>query len=96
MPPVEFVDLAQTKALEECTISEAGNEMRRVDRYESQERLDIEVVVVIVGDEDQVNRWQIGKGEPGLAHALRPNVAKWARALGIHGVRQDIEPGELN
>jgi len=96
LPPVKLIHPAQAEALEEGAVPETGDEVRCVRRLELQECFDIQVVVVIVRDEDQMDRRQIGEGESRITHASRPQMPKRTRALGIDGIRQDVESGKLD
>jgi len=62
LPPVELINSAQPKAFEEGAVPKARDEVRRVHGFQSNQCFDIQVVVVIVRDEDHMNRRQIGKG----------------------------------
>jgi hypothetical protein len=54
------------------------------------------MVVVVVRDEDHMNRWQIGEGKARIAHAPRTKVSEWARTLGINGIRKKVESRKLD
>src|SRR5690349_19809592 len=64
-------------------------------RLQPQQGLDVQVVIVVVRDEDQVNRWQVLEREAWVAYTLRSEVAKWTHALRIDRVGEHIQTPEL-
>src|SRR5882757_4466196 len=95
LPPVELVHRVQAELLEKSSVPEAGDESRRVHFLETQECFDIEVVVVIVRDEHQMDRWQLLKRKAGITDAFRADATERTGALRINRIGQYIEAREL-
>ncbi len=95
MPPIQVVHRADAKLLQEGTIAESGYESGRMRLVQPQQRLDVEVVIVVVCHEDQVNGRQILEGQAGSAHAFGAEAAKGTDALRVHGIGQNVEAVEL-
>ena len=55
LPPIQLVNLAYAEFREKCPVAEAGDEPRRVLLLQPQQRLDVQVVIVVVGDEQYVD-----------------------------------------
>ena len=72
LPPVELINSAQAEAFEEGAVSKARDEVRGVYGFESNQRLDIEMIVMIMRDENHVNGRQVGKGKSRITNTLRP------------------------
>src|SRR3984893_12224684 len=95
LPPVQLVNLAYAEFREKCPFAEAGDEPRRVLLLQPQQRLDVQVVIVVVCDEHQVNRWQRLKCEAWVADAPWTETAERTDALRIDRIRQHVEAVEL-
>ena len=54
------------------------------------------MVVVIVADQHEVDRRQLGKGDARRVDALRPGEGEGRDALRPDRVGQDVEPGRLD
>src|SRR5207237_6180943 len=96
LPPVELVHSLQLKLLQKRSVPQAGDEARVMRFLEPHERVDIEMVVVVVSDEHEVDRRQLIKREPRGAYPLGADPPQGAYPLRIHRVREDIQTPELD
>ncbi len=67
----------------------------QVAQHGAGQRLDVEMVVVVVCDQYGIDRRQVVEGDARRVDALRPHEAEGAGALGIDRVDQEVEPGDL-
>ena len=96
VPPVQLFD-ARDPALPEPGLEpERHHEERVVRRGQPRDRPGIEVVVVIVGDHDDVDLRQVLEGEPRGTEPARARPGQRAGPLAPVGVGQDREPVELD
>ena len=63
MPPVEFDDAAKAGAADEGSVGERSDDERIVGAGEGAEGGEIAVVVMVVAEEDDVDRRELGKGK---------------------------------
>src|SRR5262249_12280821 len=62
---------------------------------QADQRLDIQMVVMVVCDQDQVNRRQVSERKARIAHASRSNVAEGTDALRVDRIRKNVQAAEL-
>ncbi len=74
----------------DCIIAEWGDEMRLVTALQYPKRFEIHVVVVIVGDQHDIDWWQVTHSDARRVHAFRTCKSEWARPFGPDRIGQDV------
>src|SRR5882762_3587220 len=95
LPPIQLVNCADAEFRQESPVAEAGDESRRVRLVQSQQRLDIQMVIVVVCDEHQMDGRQRFKCESWVADAPGPDAAERTDALRVDWIGQHVETVEL-
>ncbi len=92
LPPVDLDAARDALLLEECDVPEAGDDRHLVRLGETTQRLDAEVVVVVVADENHVDRRQILEAQSWWSKALGSCELDGAGALGPDRVVKKFKP----
>ena len=71
LPPVELSNATEPVLRQKRTIPEAGHEQRLMRAFQTPQRVEIEVVVMIVADQHQVDTRKLLERQPGRTNALR-------------------------
>ena len=61
LPPIEFDDIAHAAFFQPSLVAQRGDDQRAVFPREPAQRGQIEVVIVIVTDQDEVDRRELGE-----------------------------------
>jgi hypothetical protein len=77
-------------------VAERRHGLRVVAAADHAEARQIHMVVVVVGDEQQVDLGKIGKSAPGWAGAFRPGPGDGRAALGEDGVGEDGQAADAD
>src|SRR3569833_3972738 len=96
LPPVELMHGAQAVLAENRFVSQARDHSLLMPGFVSGQCIQVQVVVVVVADQDQVDWRQLIKRQSRGAYAFRASAAQWANALGVYGVRQDVQAAKLD
>jgi len=89
------MDLSKAQATQWHLKAKRAEDDRAMSGSNALERGPVEVVVVVVADEQDVNRWQILKADAGSAVALGPGELHGAGAARPDRVGEDIEAAGL-
>ena len=76
-------------------VAQRHDHARPVALVDAGQRLDVEMVVVVVRDQHDVDARQVRKGDAGLVDALGADEGQRARTLRIHRVDQQVEARDL-
>src|SRR5919197_3747297 len=96
LPPIEFRNVADSAGVKQRTIPEAGYEARPVLGAQPGERLDVQMVVMVMADEHEIDRRQVFEPQSGRSMPLRAGPGDRAGALGPDGIGEDVEAPGLN
>src|SRR5262245_24796576 len=97
VPPVELRRLADASRTQESAESEGRKPTRVwITRSEALHRPIVEVVIVIVREQDDVDRGEIVKRNGRRHPATRPGKANRRGPLAPHRVREDVDPTDLD
>ena len=88
LPPVEFDGTGHTALRKPGAVAERSNEKRPTFAREPAQRREIEVVVVVVGDEHDVDGRQLGQLHRRRPDAFRSESPEWS------GVAREDRIGE--
>src|SRR6187401_792637 len=80
-PPVEFLKNRNAATLQERTVAEWRDELEAVIAREALERGEVAVVVVVVAQQDHVDRRQVFEADSRWAHASRAEPRDRSAAL---------------
>ena len=96
VPPVHLDHLGDPPLPEPLAEPQRHEEPRLVLAGQAVHRRRVEVVIVIVGDHDRVDRREVGEGETRWDEAARPGEADRTRSVTPDGVSQNVDPVELD
>ena len=97
VPPVQHADRRRFRhAADQRVVAQRGDEMRPMLAGETLEGAEIHMVVVIMGDQHDINRRQIGEGNARLVDPPRAEQAERAGTAGPDRIDQQVQPGQLN
>ena len=88
--PVELLDVGDTVLAKQCGVLERHEEARpRISPRQGNQRRQIHVVIVIVGDHDEIDLRQIREGDSWRDEAFGPGKRHRARRLGPNRVGEE-------
>src|SRR4051812_23739712 len=88
VPPVEFMHIFEPKRADDACVTGGSKHGWREVLPELLERRGVQVVIVIVTEEDDIDRRQVPERNAGLTHPLGTYLTKWACARRPHRVRE--------
>lgn len=95
MPPVEFVDFSESEAAQRGCEPKGAKDEGAMRSGDALQRGPVEMVVVVVADEQDLNRRQIFEADAGSAVALGAGELHGTRAARPDRVGEDIEAAGL-
>jgi hypothetical protein len=96
LPPIEFDDAAKAGAADEGSVGERGDDDGIVGAGEGAKRGEIAVIVVIVAEENDVDRRKLGEGQAGWLNATRAEAVERSADLAEMWVGQERGAGGLD
>ena len=96
LPPVEFSDFFNAVPFKERAVPKTSDKAWPVLHLQTGERLNVQVVVMVMADENDINRRQMFKLQSGRAMSLRADPTNRAGALRPDRVGQDVDALHLN
>src|SRR5688500_14845553 len=97
LPPVQFCDVAHTERSHEAAESQGNHPLcTRLRCGEGSHCPRVEMVVVVVREEDDVDRWKLVDGQGGRDEASRADGAPRGRPVAPDGIGENVERPELD
>ena len=96
LPPVEFSDFFNAVPFKERAVPKTSDKAWPVLHLQTGERLNVQVVVMVMADENEINWRQMFKSNSRKVTSLRSGPAKRAGALRPGRISQDVDALHLN
>src|SRR5262245_47197997 len=96
LPPVEFFDTSQPKRAEKVSVAQRCDDQRVESPCQHPERPHVAMVVMIVTQQNDRDRWQRIEWYGGRTDAPRANEVPRPRAIREHRIRQNVSSLRLN
>src|SRR5450755_4747745 len=95
-PPVEICDSSKAVLLKERAVPKTADKARPMLAVQARERLNVQVIVMVMADQYKINRRQIFKSNSRKVTPLRSGPTKRAGALRPGRISQDVDALHLD